>query len=43
MATIKKALTLKHRTREIRVRLWGDQVVAMDNFGAKLTFFDPID
>lgn len=33
-------MTLKHRTREIRVRLRGDEVVAMDNFGADLTFFE---
>ena len=32
-------VTLKHRTRDIRVRLSGDQVVAMDNCGADLTFF----
>ena len=36
-------VTLNHRTREIRTRLRGDEVVAMDNFGADLTFFDPID
>ena len=36
-------LTLKHRTREIKVRLQGDQVEAMQNFGADLTFFDPLD
>jgi len=34
-------ITLAHRTREIRVRLRGDEVVAMDDFGADLTFFDP--
>ena len=34
-------ITLKHRTRDIRARLRGDEVVAMDNFGADLTFFDP--
>jgi len=34
-------ITLKHRTRDIRTRLRGDEVVAMDNFGADLTFFDP--
>ena len=34
---------LAHRTRDIRVRLRGDSVVAMDNFGADLTFFDPLD
>ena len=36
-------VTLNHRTREIRARLRGDEVVAMDNFGADLTFFDPLD
>ena len=36
-------IVLKHRTRDIRVRLHGDQVAAMDNFGADLTFFEPID
>ena len=36
-------VTLNHRTRRIRTRLRGDEVVAIDNFGADLTFFDPID
>jgi hypothetical protein len=31
---------LNHRTRNIRVRWKGDSVVAMDNFGASLTYFD---
>ena len=35
-------LTLAHRTRGIRTRLLGDRVVAMDNFGADMAFFDPI-
>ena len=35
-------LLLRHRTHDIRVRLRGDEVTAMDNFGQKLTFFDPI-
>ena len=35
-----ETLTLHHRTRNIRVRLQGDAVVAMENFGADLTFFD---
>ena len=35
-------IVLKHRTRDIRVRLRGDEVTAMDNFGADLTFFDSI-
>lgn len=34
-------LVLKHRDRNIRVRMRGDEVAAMDNFGADLTFFDP--
>ena len=36
-------ITLNHRTRDIRVRLRGDAVAAMQNFGADLTFFDPLD
>ena len=36
-------IELKHRTRRIRVRMRGDEVVAMDNFGADLTFFDALD
>jgi hypothetical protein len=38
-----REITLAHRTRRIRVRLRGDEVVAMDNFSADLTFFDPIE
>jgi hypothetical protein len=38
-----RELVLRHRTRDIRVRLRGDQAVAMDNFGADWTFFDPLD
>ena len=34
---------LPHRTRDIRVRMRGDEVLAMDNFGADLTFFDPFE
>ena len=34
-------LVLKHRRHPIRVRLVGDEVVQMDNFGQSLTFFDP--
>ena len=33
---------LRHRTRDIRVRLRGDAVESMDNFGQDLTFFDSI-
>ena len=36
-------IVLDHRTRRIRARLRGDEAVAMDNFGADLTFFDPLD
>jgi hypothetical protein len=38
-----REIVLNHRTRDIRVRLRGDQVVAMDNFGGAFTFFDPIE
>ena len=34
-----REIVLKHRTREIRVRLRGDEVAAMSDFGADLTFF----
>ena len=37
-----REIVLRHRTREIRVRLRGDEVVAMENFGQDLCFFDPI-
>ncbi len=36
-------VTLTHRTRAIRARLRGDEVIAMQNFGANLTFFDALD
>lgn len=36
-------LVLKHQTHDIRVRLRGDEVAAMDSFGAEMTFFDPYD
>ena len=35
-------LCLRHRTRDILVRLRGDEVTAMDDFGQDQTFFDPI-
>ena len=35
-----ETITLSHRTRQIRARLRGDEVVAIENFGADLTFFD---
>ena len=40
---VEQEITLEHSTRRIRARLRGDEVVAMDNFGVDLTFFDPID
>lgn len=36
-------LLLRHRIRDIRVRLRGDAVTAIDNFGQDLTYFDPLD
>ena len=36
-------ITLDNPTGEIRARLRGDEVEAMDNFGTDLTFFDPIE
>ena len=36
-------ITLGNPAGEIRARLRGDEVEAMDGFGADLTFFDPID
>jgi hypothetical protein len=38
-----RTIVLQHRTRNIHARLQGDQVAAMDNFGADLTFFDGLD
>lgn len=35
-------VVLKHQTHDIRAKLRGDEVIAMDSFGADLTFFDPI-
>ena len=35
-------IVLRHVTREIRVRLRGDEVAAMENHGADLTFFEPL-
>lgn len=35
-------IALQHRTRVIRTRLRGDTVIAMENFGANFTFFDPL-
>ena len=36
-----REIVLHHRLRDIRVRLRGDQVTAMDNVGADLTYFPP--
>jgi len=36
-----REMRLKHRTHDIRVRLRGNEVVAMDNFGMDWTYFDP--
>ena len=38
-----REIALNHRTRDIRVRLQGDSVLAMENHGADLTFFDPLE
>ena len=35
-------IVLAHRTREIKARLRGDEVAAMESFGANLTFFEPL-
>jgi hypothetical protein len=40
---VSQDLVMHHRTHDIRVRMQGDQVTAMDNFGMNLTYFDPID
>ena len=37
---VERSMVLHHRTHDIRVRLRGDEVTAMENFGADLTFFD---
>ena len=38
-----REITLEHRTRQIRVRLRGDEVEAMEKHGADLTFFPPLE
>jgi hypothetical protein len=35
-------LVLHHRMHDIRVRIRGDAVRAMQDFGAELTFFEPM-
>lgn len=37
-----QVVLLEHRTRSIKTLLRGDSVIAMDNPGAELTFFDPL-
>ena len=37
-----REIVLKHKARDIRVRLRGDAVDAMENFGVELTFFDSL-
>jgi len=36
-------IVLSHRTRDIKVRLRGDSVAAMSNFGAELTYFPALE
>ena len=36
-------MTLTFRDTKTRARFRGDEVVAMDNFGTDLTFFDPFE
>jgi hypothetical protein len=38
-----REISLSHPSRPIHVRLRGDAVAAMENFGADLTFFDALD
>ena len=40
---VSNRLVLKHRAHEIRVHRRGDEITAMDNFGADLTFFAPME
>lgn len=39
---VERELILRHRAHDIRARLRGDSVEAMDNFGAELTFFEAL-
>lgn len=36
-----RTIVLHHRLHDIRVRLRGDEVIAMESFGAELTYFPP--
>jgi hypothetical protein len=38
-----REIAIEHRTRTLRTRLRGDAVIAMENHGADLTFFEPLD
>ncbi len=42
VAIAEREIVLRHRSRDIRVRLHGDAVKAMENFGADLTYFPGI-
>ncbi len=37
-----REIQLSHRTRKIRAKLRGDEIIGMENFGTELTFFDPL-
>ena len=37
-----RTLERTYRGKTVRVRLGGDEVLQMDNFGSEATFFDPI-
>ena len=40
---VEREITLSHSARPIRVRLRGDAVAVMENFGADLTFFESME
>jgi hypothetical protein len=43
LALVERELALDHEDEGIRGQLRGDAVVAMDNFGADLTFFPAVE
>ena len=43
LAEQEMTLSDRHHLQPIRVRTRGDSIVAMENFGAELTFFEPIE
>jgi len=43
LADVEITLSPDVHLHPIRVKMRGDEVVAMENFGADLTFFDPLD